>query len=124
MNKQQAQKTVKIFSIIYLILGCINILAGIFFVLARNQTFITALQTVDANITPTVLFNASISMFVLALLFLLTSYFLKHHTKKGRIFSIILSIIILFSFPIGTVVGAAGIYIFTRNKHVIQLLKR
>ncbi|MDO8555756.1 MAG: hypothetical protein Q7R96_01105 [Nanoarchaeota archaeon] len=124
MDKQQAIKTIKIFSIIYLVLGCIDLIAGIFFFTFLNENIILALQSVDTTITPTIIFNAAISLLAISILLLISAYLLKHHTKQGRTFALITSALLLFSFPLGTVLGAFSIYFLGFHKDVKKILKK
>ena len=68
------------------------------------------------------LFPLLIILFIFCLLYIIGGIGLLYNKKWGRIFLIIASIVGLFSFPIGTVVGIIFL-IFLFKKDVVKVLK-
>jgi hypothetical protein len=63
----------------------------------------------------------SLLFFALAILYFIAGLGLWKHRNWARILTLVLAVLSLFSFPIGTIIGALGIWLFGFEKAVISL---
>ena len=63
----------------------------------------------------------AVILLVVAALEAIAGFGLWQHKRWARILAIIMSILSLFAFPIGTIIGAIGIYLFGFEKAIKQL---
>ncbi len=115
MEKNTAETIVKVYAILAWIGALLMLIAGLAmfvgpafmgsFGMMRGFGAMGGLWTGAA-----VLFG--ILFLVLAVLYLFGGLGLWRHKEWARILTIVLSVLSLFSFPIGTIIGAIGIWLF------------
>ena len=119
MNKNTAEKVVKVIAVLYwmeAVLAFIGALASLF----GSSFFGTAIPGVFATALLSII---GIVMIFIALLDAFVGYGLWKHKNWARIIAIVLAAIGLLSFPIGTILSILVIYFFGFNKEVKNLFK-
>ncbi len=121
MDQQGAQTVLKVYRIIFYVLAAIDILGAIFILImgtAMNgfMNFPSMVMSVGAGV-------AALFLIIIAILLFVAGNHLQRRTETGRILTIIISIILLFSYPIGTIIGALGIYFFAFEPAVKSLFR-
>lgn len=109
-------KHVNIIGVIYIVFGCLYAIAGL--------VFMTGLSTigdlVDDDVAEGVLSFSGVTLgvilLVLAALQIAAGVGLKKYENWARILTIIISVISLFSFPIGTVIGVYALWVLLKSE--------
>ncbi|MEK6904392.1 MAG: hypothetical protein AABW87_02245 [Nanoarchaeota archaeon] len=123
MDKQDANTVVKVYSIIYYVLGALWIL-GLLFMGAFGDMMNRIGFT--GNFMPPfsmAFFGIGIFMIIGAILMIIAGKLISDRKENGRILAIVVNILLLFSFPIGTLIGGFGIYFFAFKREVIHLFR-
>jgi hypothetical protein len=107
-------KHVRIIGVIYIVFGCLYALAGLVFLTGMT----TLADLVEDDVAEAVLnfsgFTLGIILLILAALQIAAGVGLKKYENWARILTIIISVIGLFSFPIGTILGIYALWVLLR----------
>lgn len=108
-------KHVNIIGMIYIVLGCLYALAGLMFITGMT----TLADLVEDDLAEGVLTFSGVTLgiilLILAALQITAGVGLKKFESWARILTIIISVIGLFSFPIGTILGAYALWVLLRS---------
>lgn len=107
---------VKVVAVLYIVMGALNLLAAMFFVFAFSIAGIAAGMSGDPDagvampiigITGTALV---IFLLCLSIPLIVVAVGLMRHREWARIAGIVIAALLIFHFPIGTAVGAYGLW--------------
>lgn len=110
------QTHVKVVAVLYIVMGALNLLAAMFFVFAFSIAGIAAGMSGDPDagvampiigITGTALV---IFLLCLSIPLIVVAVGLMRHREWARIAGIVIAALLIFHFPIGTAVGAYGLW--------------
>jgi len=136
MDKENAQFFVKLYSILYwvlaglMLLGGVLLLAGSAWIASIAQKAISDAATNPGFKAPPFPLTATLFIIIgVALLCMAVFYFfvglgIWKHMFWARIAALILSILGIFSFPFGTLIGGFAIYLFGFDKYGIAWFKK
>lgn len=119
MDKEGALTVVKTYAIIFYILSALDFLGALFIMFMGSA--LGGLMPFPAM--PFVSGAIALIPLIMAVLLFIAGNNLRKRTETGRILAIIASILLLTSFPIGTVIGALGIYFFAFEPGVKSLFQ-
>ncbi len=127
MDKGTAKVIVQVLAVLSGIGGVFAILGGIF--MAIGGTAFTAMMPMQdmpagaGGVMGAVFIIAAIFILIFGALYLLIAWGLWTFKNWARIAAIVLSVIGLLGFPIGTVISAIVIYLLAFNKDVVKQFK-
>jgi len=110
------QTHVKVVAVLYIVMGALNLLAAMFFVFAFSIAGIAAGMSGDPDagvampiigITGTALV---IFLLCLSIPLIVVAVGLMRHREWARIAGIVIAALLIFHFPMGTAVGAYGLW--------------
>lgn len=113
---------VKVVAVLYIVMGALNLLAAMFFVFAFSIAGIAAGMSGDPDagvampiigITGTALV---IFLLCLSIPLIVVAVGLMRHREWARIAGIVIAALLIFHFPIGTAVGAYGLWTLLNNE--------
>ncbi len=120
--KKDMQKHIRTVSLIFIVVGCLYLLAvgciGAFGLLATgNQA-----QTGDLALVPTVLTGAAVvlPLGLIGIFHILTGKALRAGRSWARIATWILAVVNLGNVPIGTAIGAYAIWVLVKTREEIR----
>ena len=120
MDKNSAQTVVKVVSVLYWIGAVLSVLFGLMMLVGGSALGMFA-GGLGGGILGGFAVLMGILMIIFAILGAIVGYGLWTHRSWARILGIVLSIIGLLSFPVGTIINAIIIYFLAFNKDVKML---
>jgi hypothetical protein len=126
MREDTGKAVVKTFAVISWIEAAMLILAGGAFLFLGPLVgeFIDQSNPVAANILSGVGITAAIIMFLAGILYLINGFGLWRFQNWGRSLTLVLAVLSLFAFPIGTIIGIVAIWLFGFNEIIKDLFQR
>ena len=122
MEKGSAETVVKVFSVLYFLGAAFGILVGLGFLLGGGLLGF-GLGAVLGGFFGGLLAVLGVVLIVYGVLDLFVGWGLWKHKNWARITAIVLGVLGLISFPIGTIFGILVIYFFGFNEDVKGLFK-
>ena len=133
MERETAKTIVKVIAILGYIGGAFAILGGLFMIFLRGvmssmmpRFWMMSGMMYGYNVTGimiTVFILAGLVMIAVGIFELFVAFGLWNFKKWSRIATIVLSVLNLLNFPIGTIISAAIIYFLGFNKDIIKLFR-
>lgn len=116
MEKNTAETIVKVYAILAWVSALIMLIAAIAIMVGGSMmgTFGTMMygDLAIAGMVGAVATIVAVLLLCIAALYVITGIGLWHHKSWARVLAIIYSVLSLFSFPVGTLLGAFGIWLF------------
>jgi len=127
MEKESAKTLVRVLSVLCYIGGSVWIIGGIVMLLMRNLMASMMPRVMMYNVPSGIFITAFIigaSIIIAAGIFkIFVAFGLWNFRRWSRIAALVLAVFALFMFPIGTVLGAAVIYLLAFNKTMMKLFR-
>lgn len=121
MEKSTAEVIVKVYAIIAW-LGALVALIGAFALFFGGSLLSLVMPVgISAGITGALAIALGIFFLALAIFYVFVGFGLWNHSSWARIAVIVMSVLDLFSFPIGTIIGAVGIWLFGFDETIKSL---
>lgn len=110
-----ARKHVNTIGVIYIVFGCLYALGGILFIAGMNSLGDFTGDEVAEGVLNVSGVTVGVILFILAALQIAAGVGLKKYENWARILTIIVSFLILFSFPFGTILGVYALWVLFRK---------
>lgn len=123
MKKQDVNTVINVYSIIFYVIAVLYLI-GFFFMSMMSGTFFSAgFMHWAFPFASVAFFGMSLFVLALGIFMIVAANLLKKKREGGRILVIILSVLMLFGFPFGTLIGGFGIYFFAFNKDIARAFR-
>ncbi len=120
MDKNSAQTVVKVISVLYWIGAALGVIFGLMMLVGGSAVGMMG-SLVGGGVFGGLIAVMGVVMIVLAALGAFVGYGLWRYKSWARIVAIVLAVIGLLSFPIGTIINAVILYFVAFNKDVKAL---